>query len=55
MVICNNKIYDCITYCANDYDINPKTMQAWLKGTNNMPKFFKEMNLSYYVEEERNN
>lgn len=53
-VICNGVLYETMLDCSNFYGINKSTMCCWLKGVNNMPKRFKEMDLKYFEEEKEN-
>lgn len=46
-VICDGVIYDCLTDCADKYNINICTMSNWLIGDNRMPQKFIDMNLRY--------
>lgn len=46
-VLCDDIIYDNITDCANQYNINRSTMSKWLNGTNNMPQKFIDMKLQF--------
>lgn len=44
-VICDNKIFDSITECANFYDVDYRTMSDWLLGRRGAPKYFIEKGL----------
>lgn len=48
-VVCDGVVYDCIRDCASHYEVNPKTMQNWLK-SNKIPTKFQELGLAYYKE-----
>lgn len=50
-VICDGKIYECATYCANYYNVKSRTLRSWLLGDRKMPEKFIELGLSYYEEE----
>lgn len=47
--VCDNVIYDCVTDCANVYDVKPGTMMEWLR-KDKIPTKFKELGLTYYKE-----
>lgn len=47
--VCDNVIYDCVTDCANIYDVKPDTMMVWLR-KDKIPTKFKELGLAYYKE-----
>ena len=49
---CDNIIFCCIKECSVYYNVKYVTIKAWLKGTNNMPKQFKELGLRYATEED---
>ena len=50
MIICDGKIFDSITDCANYYKIKIFTMSKWLIGKNPTPQNFIDMGLAYYTE-----
>lgn len=52
-VICDGIIYLTMLECSSFYGINKSTMCCWLNGTNKMSKQFKDMNLKYYDEKEK--
>lgn len=47
-VICDDILFDCITDCANYYNVPKETMTGWLKGKRCAPQKFIDMNLRYY-------
>lgn len=47
--ICDKIVYDCVTDCANKYDVKPGTMMEWLR-KDKIPARFKELGLAYYKE-----
>ena len=47
--VCDNIVYDCVTDCANVYDVKPDTMMGWLR-KDKIPVKFKELGLAYYKE-----
>lgn len=47
-IICDDILFDCITDCANHYNVPKETMTGWLKGKRRAPKKFIDMNLRYY-------
>ena len=47
-VICDDILFDCITDCANHYNVPKETMTGWLKGKRHAPQKFIDMNLRYY-------
>ena len=49
-VICEGKIFSCITECAEYYGLKRKRLSRWLNGTNNMPQEFKDKGLKFYKE-----
>ena len=44
-VYCDGNIYNSASECARYYNVNIYTLGAWLRGANNMPKYFKSKNL----------
>ena len=36
-VICEGKIFSCISECADFYNVPKSTMRSWVNGSNNMP------------------
>ena len=51
-VICDGVIYDCITDCAEFYNVKPATLSGYLCGCDPMPKRWKALGLAYYIESE---
>ncbi len=47
-VICNGKIFGCVTDCSKFYEIPYTTMVHWLKGERPMSQRFKDMGLAYW-------
>ena len=53
-VYCNGMIFECVTDCANYYEINKNTIYSWLKGQNKMPLDFQKLNLRYATNDDIN-
>ena len=53
-VVCDNRVFECITECAEYYGINTETMRKWLCGECRTPQKFKDLNLHYATEEDIN-
>lgn len=47
-VICEGKIFSCISECADFYGVSKSTMRSWVNGNNNMPLEWIEKGLNYY-------
>lgn len=47
-VICEGKIFSCISECADFYNVPKSTMRSWVNGSNNMPLEWIEKGLNYY-------
>lgn len=51
-LICDNKVYGCVRECAEVYNINRRTMNAWLTGKRRMPQKFIDLKLHRATAEE---
>lgn len=51
-VICNGIVFNSITSCAKQYNINRRKMNGWLLNPDTMPQKFKDLGLNYYEQEE---
>lgn len=47
-VVCDNIVFDCMTDCANHYNVPKETLVSWLKGKHGAPQKFIDMDLRYY-------
>lgn len=47
-VVCEGRVFSCISECADFYGLPKSTMRSWVNGSHNMPLEWIEKGLNYY-------